>query len=136
MKAHILFVEDDNNLRFLVEDNLAMEGFRVTGCADGEAGLKAFTEQAFDLCILDVMMPKMDGISLAKKIRAEDSAIPILFLTAKGQKDDRINGFRAGGDDYITKPFSIEELVCRIRVFLRRTGSNDMDVSPAREYRV
>ncbi|MGB3184138.1 MAG: response regulator transcription factor [Cyclobacteriaceae bacterium] len=122
MSSRILFVEDDDNLRFVVEDNLRMEGFEVQGCADGIQGKQAFEPGKFDLCILDVMMPGLDGISLAKEIRTKDEGIPILFLTAKGQKEDRINGFRAGGDDYITKPFSIEELVCRIRVFLRRTG--------------
>lgn len=121
MSTRILFVEDDDNLRFVVEDNLRMEGFTVQCCADGLEGKEAFSQDKFDLCILDVMMPKMDGITLAKEIRARDASIPILFLTAKGQKEDRINGFHAGGDDYITKPFSIEELICRINVFLRRS---------------
>ena len=120
-KAHILLVEDDRNLGFVVEDNLCLQGYAVTRCEDGEAGWEAFAEGGYDLCILDVMLPKQDGFTLAQQIRERDTQVPILFLTAKGMKEDRLKGFALGGDDYIVKPFSIEELVARMEVFLRRS---------------
>lgn len=118
---HILLAEDDVNLGFVVKDNLEHHGFVVDLCKDGAEALDHFSKQRFDVCILDVMMPKMDGFALASNIRAVNKQVPILFLTAKTLKEDRLQGFITGGDDYITKPFSIEELILRIRVFLKRS---------------
>lgn len=117
----ILLAEDDVNLGFVIRDNLQQQGFMVDLCKDGAIALKSFTESAYDVCILDVMMPKMDGFTLASKIRAENTQIPVLFLTAKTLKEDKLQGFMLGGDDYITKPFSIEELILRINVFVKRS---------------
>lgn len=117
----ILLAEDDVNLGFVIKDNLEVYGFGVDLCEDGEDALHRYYAGNYDLCILDIMMPKMDGFTLASKIRSEDESIPILFLTAKTLKEDRLQGFLLGGDDYITKPFSIEELICRINVFLKRS---------------
>ena len=118
-----MLVEDDTNLGFVIKDNLEVAGFKVAWCQDGESGLSLFVNGQFDLCILDVMLPKTDGFTVAREIRKNDGQTPIIFLTAKAMKEDRINGFRLGGDDYITKPFSIEELILRIGVFLKRTGT-------------
>jgi DNA-binding response OmpR family regulator len=119
----ILLAEDDVNLGFVIRDNLEQHGFAVDLCKNGQDGLHHFLENEYQVCILDVMMPKMDGFELATKIRGQNSGIPILFLTAKTLKEDRLRGFMVGGDDYITKPFSIEELICRINVFLKRSGA-------------
>jgi two-component system response regulator VicR len=125
-KPHILYVEDDINLSFVTRDNLEMHGYLLTCCADGASALDTFNQHAseqasFDLCILDVMLPKMDGFTVARHIREKNPHIPILFLSAKSMKEDRITGLKTGADDYITKPFSIEELVLRIEVFLKRS---------------
>ncbi|MEM8526960.1 MAG: response regulator transcription factor [Bacteroidota bacterium] len=120
MKAHLLYVEDDETLSFVTKDNLELEGYQVTHCADGRTALATLKKQDFDLCILDVMLPGIDGFEIAKSIRKKNQRIPILFLTAKSLKEDRIHGLRIGGDDYITKPFSIEELLLKIEIFLRR----------------
>lgn len=120
-KAHILLVEDDINLGFVIKDNLEMEGFSVTLCDDGEKGWHVFSELACDICVLDVMLPKKDGFTLAGEIRRKNGQIPIIFLTAKSMKEDKITGFRIGADDYLTKPFSIEELTLRIEALLRRS---------------
>lgn len=120
-KYSILIVEDDANLGLVVQDYIEMIGYQVTLERDGEAGLIAFKKGSFDLCILDVMMPKMDGFSLALEIRKADEHIPILFLSAKALKDDRIRGFKVGADDYVTKPFSTEELGLRIHAILKRS---------------
>ncbi len=117
----ILLAEDDKTLNFIIRDNLEEAGFEVTSVEDGEIALQTFQDDEFDLCLFDVMMPKMDGFSLAKKVRESDDAVPILFLTAKALNEDKINGFAIGGDDYITKPFSMEELLMRIKVFLKRS---------------
>lgn len=122
MKKNILLVEDDESLGFVVKDNLENKGYTVQLSKDGEAGLQDFEAKTFDLCILDVMLPKMDGFTLAEKIRQRSKVTPIIFLTAKGMQEDKLEGFKLGGDDYITKPFSMEELVYRIEVFLRRGG--------------
>ena len=119
-KAEILYVEDDETLGFVTKDNLEIHGFGVTHCVNGVEAVEHFKNRSFDLCILDVMMPKMDGYELAEKIRKQDTQVPILFLTAKSLKEDRIKGLQLGADDYITKPFSIEELILKIEVFLRR----------------
>jgi DNA-binding response OmpR family regulator len=122
MNPRILLVEDDPNLGFVIKDNLQYKGYEVTLRQDGESGDMAFDNDTFDLCILDIMMPKKDGFSLAKSIREKNKHVPILFVTAKTMLEDKVEGFRAGGDDYITKPFSMEELCLRIEVFLKRTA--------------
>ena len=118
--ARILYVEDDETLNFITKDHLELKGYDVTQCADGKTALELFKQNEFDLCILDVMMPEMDGFALAQEIRKRDQEIPIVFLTAKSMKEDRIEGLKLGADDYITKPFSMEELLLRVEVFLRR----------------
>jgi len=120
-KIRILLAEDDVNLGFVVSDNLEQHGFLVDLCQDGESAFQSFVANEYHVCILDVMMPLMDGFSLATKIRELNTQIPILFLTARTLKEDKIQGFMLGGDDYITKPFSIEELIYRINVFLKRS---------------
>lgn len=119
-KARILYVEDDETLGFVTKDNLEQNNYDIDHYLDGQSGLKAFEKKGYDLCLLDVMLPEMDGYELAEKIRKHNSEIPILFLTAKSMKEDRIHGLQLGADDYITKPFSIEELILKIEVFLRR----------------
>ena len=128
----ILYVEDDETLSFITKDHLELKGYEVIHCSDGAEGLEAFKHGEFDICVLDVMLPRMDGFTLATEIRKRDRDIPILFLTAKSLKDDRLEGLRLGGDDYITKPFSIEELILRIEVFLKRNKvQNEV---PSRQY--
>lgn len=124
MTSRILLVEDDESLGFVVRDNLIHRGYQVSLCPDGPSGFAMFSQETFDLCILDVMLPKMDGFELAENIRQNDQSIPILFLTAKSMQEDKILGFQAGGDDYIVKPFSMDELVYRIEVFLKRREIN------------
>jgi len=119
--TNILYVEDDENLGMLVSDFLEMEGFNIHLCSNGEEALKVYKKQDFDLCLLDIMLPKMDGYTLAEKIRKNNSQLPIIFLSAKSQEEDRIKGFLTGADDYITKPFSTEELKLRIISILRRS---------------
>ena len=116
----ILLCEDDENLGMLLREYLQAKGYQAELCPDGEAGYKAFLRSKFDICVLDVMMPKKDGFTLAQEIRQANSEIPIIFLTAKTLKDDILEGFKIGADDYITKPFSMEELVLRIEAILRR----------------
>jgi DNA-binding response OmpR family regulator len=120
-KAKVLLAEDDLSLSFVIKDNLQDAGFEVTHCADGEAAWQKFQKKDFDICLLDVNMPERDGFSLAKKIRQQSDIVPIIFLTAKSLEEDKIKGFKTGADDYITKPFSMKELVMRMDVFLRRT---------------
>lgn len=119
-KTRILLCEDDENLGMLLREYLIAKGYDATLCVDGEAGYKAFSENMFDFCVLDVMMPKKDGFELAKDIRSLAPKVPIVFLTAKALKEDIIEGFRLGADDYLTKPFSMEELTFRIEAILRR----------------
>lgn len=120
----ILLVEDDPNLGLLLQDYLQLKGnFDVVLCVDGEEGLKAFGKQSFDLCILDVMMPKKDGFTLGREIRKANQNVPIIFATAKSMMEDKALGFDLGGDDYITKPFRIEELLLRINALLKRVAS-------------
>ncbi|TND05356.1 MAG: winged helix family two component transcriptional regulator [Bacteroidetes bacterium] len=119
-KPHILLVEDDLNLGYLLTDVLELHDFTVKLCRDGESGMKAFETNRFDLCLLDVMLPVQDGFTLAKKIKAQQENIPVVFLTARSVKDDKLKGFDIGADDYITKPFEEEELVARLRAVLRR----------------
>ncbi len=120
MKAKILLVEDDPNLGFVIKDSLAHAGYEVTLSQNGEEGEQAFKNGVFDLCILDVMMPRKDGFTLAQTIREQNKNVPILFVTAKSMLEDKLAGFQSGGDDYIIKPFSMDELKMRIEVFLRR----------------
>ncbi len=121
-KAHLLYVEDDESLSFVTRDNLELNGYKVTYCEDGRIALDTIRSgQQFDLCILDVMLPEVDGFTLAQEIRQRDDQVPILFLSAKSMKQDKIHGLTIGADDYITKPFSIEELLLKIDIFLRRT---------------
>jgi DNA-binding response OmpR family regulator len=117
----ILLVEDDVNLGSLLREYLNAKGFITTLEADGEKGFRAFKKDHFDLCILDIMLPVKDGFTLARDIRIQNPEMPIIFLTAKSMKTDILEGFRAGADDYMTKPFSMEELLLRIEAVLRRT---------------
>jgi two-component system, OmpR family, response regulator len=121
-KFKILLAEDDENLGMLLREYLMAKGFDTVLKPDGEAAYDAFMKQKYDLCILDVMMPKKDGFSLAQDIRVLNSEIPIIFLTAKSLKEDILEGFKIGADDYLTKPFSMEELLFRIEAILRRTS--------------
>jgi DNA-binding response OmpR family regulator len=125
--AKILLVEDDKSLGRVIRDYLTMANFEVTVCEDGVDALETFRSKLFDLCIVDVMLPKMDGYTLVEKIRVLNKALPVLFLTSKSAKEDRIKGFVTGGDDFITKPFDIEELVLRINVFLKRSGNRSKE---------
>ncbi|MCB9225198.1 MAG: response regulator transcription factor [Crocinitomicaceae bacterium] len=120
-KVKILLAEDDANLGMLLSNFLKAKKFEVTLCVDGDIALKRFREQMFDFIILDVMMPVKDGFSVAKEIRTTDSEIPILFLTAKSMKEDKLAGFEVGADDYLTKPFAMEELMARINAILKRS---------------
>ena len=120
-KLKILLCEDDENLGMLLREYLQAKGYATELCADGEAGYKAFLKTKFDICVLDVMMPKKDGFTLAQEIRSSNIDVPIIFLTAKTMKEDILDGFKIGADDYITKPFSMEELVFRIEAIMRRT---------------
>ncbi len=119
-KVNILLAEDDPHLGFVVQEVLAQKGYNVSLCIDGQAALSKFIQGKFQICLIDVMMPVMDGFTLVEKIRKINMHVPIIFLTAKGFQEDKIQGFRAGADDYLVKPFSMEELALRIQVFLRR----------------
>lgn len=120
MKIKILLVEDDVNLGYMISDQLKLDGYEVTLCVNGAEGFKKFNEKEFDLCIFDVMMPKKDGFSLARDVRKLNEKIPILFLTAKSMHEDKVEGFNAGGDDYLTKPFNLEEFQLRVKSLLKR----------------
>jgi DNA-binding response OmpR family regulator len=120
----ILLVEDDQTLNFIIKDNLEQAGYVVTSAEDGEAGLQQFNSEKFSLCLLDVMLPKKDGFTLAKEIRAINDHVPIIFLTARSMTEDKILGLTIGADDYITKPFSMEELLLKIGIFLKRSLVN------------
>lgn len=119
-KIKILVAEDDLQLGFIIKDNLEENGYQVINCPDGETAWEFYQKSNPDICILDVNMPYRDGFSLARKIRQKSDIVPILFLTAKSLEEDKLQGFAAGGDDYIVKPFSMKELLSRIQVFLRR----------------
>ncbi len=123
--ARILYVEDDVTLAFLTRDNLQRAGYNVFYCEDGLSALENILQNNYDLYILDVMLPKVDGYMLAKKIRQKSEHAPIIFLSAKSTQDDKIAGLQIGADDYITKPFSIEELILKIEVFLKRSQVNN-----------
>jgi DNA-binding response OmpR family regulator len=128
-KQKVLLLEDDANLGFILQEHLQMQGFEVVLCVNGEEGLNAYQVGKFNLCLVDVMMPKLDGFTFARKVRERDQDVPLIFLTAKSLKEDKIEGFKIGCDDYLTKPFSMEELMLRITAVLRRAKSS----SPAVE---
>ena len=117
----VLLVEDDINLGSLLCEFLTVKGFSVNQAFNGAEGFEQFSRKKFDICLIDVMMPKMDGFTLAKKIRTIDKGTPFLFLTAKSMLDDKIEGFKLGADDYVTKPFSMEELILRVNAIVKRT---------------
>jgi len=120
-KTKILLAEDDNNLGTLLKEYLTVKGYNVQLEKDGEKAFRAFKNDRFDLCIFDIMMPKKDGLTLAKDIRIDNEKVPIIFLTAKSMKEDVIEGFKSGADDYLTKPFSMEELLLPGEAILRRS---------------
>lgn len=124
----ILYAEDDETLAFLTKDSLQMHGYSVDHFADGDTCLKAFRDKRYDLCILDIMLPGKDGFALAESIRKLNKDIPILFLSAKTLKEDRLRGLRTGADDYLVKPFSMEELILKIDIFLSRSRKFKMPV--------
>ncbi len=126
-KAKILLVEDDPTLSYVVKDSLSNNGYDVVHCPDGESAWQQFMKHNFDICLLDVMLPKKDGMALANQIRQKNESIPILLLTSKTMDDDKIAGFRSGADDYITKPFNMQELLLRLEVFLKRTRKKEDD---------
>lgn len=119
-KSKILYAEDDQTIAFLIQDSLEPY-YDIDYHANGKSALKAFDAESYDICLLDIMMPEMDGFELAKHIRTHNSEIPIIFISAKSLKEDRIKGLKIGADDYLVKPFSIEELILKIEIFLKRT---------------
>lgn len=120
MNANILYVEDDDSLSFITIDQLSEAGFEVTHCEDGRKALETFEKDHFDIAILDIMLPYVDGFTIAENIREKNAEIPIIFLSAKSMEEDRLKGFKLGADDFLVKPFSMEELVYKIKVFLKR----------------
>lgn len=129
MSISILLVEDDPNLGLVLQEYLQIKaGYKVQLCKDGEEGLKAFFQHQFDLCIFDVMMPKKDGFTLGREVRAVNQNIPIIYATAKSMMEDKVEGFQLGADDYITKPFRIEELLLRIQAILKRVSPSEQQV--------
>ena len=126
-KPKILYVEDDETLSFITKDNLTRKGFEVTHVDNGLDAFNLFSNESFDICLFDVMLPKMDGFDLAHKVRSINMEIPILFITAKTLPEDRIKGLLIGADDYIVKPYTMEELILRIKVFLKRKRITESD---------
>jgi two-component system, OmpR family, response regulator len=118
----ILLAEDDSNLGLLLKNYLTAKNYETSLYVNGVQALSGFQTRSFDLCVLDIMMPEMDGLTLAREIRKQNPEMPVIFLTAKNQQEDILEGFRSGADDYITKPFSMEELILRIEAILRRTS--------------
>lgn len=134
MSARILLVEDEESLLDVVSMNLEMEGFEVVTATNGIEGLKKFAEQHFNLVILDVMMPEMSGFEVCEKIRLNDLNTPILFLTAKDSHLDKVNGLKLGADDYLTKPFNLEELILRVRVLVKHSLKGTKAEAAAQQY--
>ena len=134
--ARILLLEDDPNLGSIIAESLEREGHPVDLREDGRAGLDAMTAGGYDLCLVDVMMPLMDGFAFARRLREQGDETPLIFLTARSLVEDRVEGFRIGCDDYVTKPFSMEELLLRIRAVLRRVGNGTTDTVPAGEHEI
>ena len=132
----ILLLEDDANLGMVIQENLEMRGYGVTLVADGVAGSSVVASEKFDLCLVDVMMPKKDGFTFARELRQSGKSIPIIFLTARALKKDRVAGFEIGADDYITKPFSMEELLLRIKAVLRRSSPASSKEEPEKAYAI
>jgi DNA-binding response OmpR family regulator len=135
-KPRVLLVEDDPNLGNLLLEYLQAKEYDTTLATNGKEGLTQFKNNVFDVCIFDVMMPVMDGFTLAKEVRKLDTETPIVFLTAKSMKEDTIEGFNAGGDDYLTKPFSMEELLLRLKAILRRTKNQTLTNSDQNNFEV
>lgn len=135
-KVKVLLVEDDPNLGSLLKEYLEAKGYSTVLAVNGKQGYEVFSKDKFNICILDVMMPIKDGFTLAKEIRAIDNNVPIVFLTAKSMKEDAVEGFTAGADDYITKPFSMEELLLRIKAILRRTENKTSINSEQSEFQI
>lgn len=123
-KSKILYAEDDKTIAFLIQDSLENH-YDISCYPDGKSALEAFNRGSFDICLLDIMMPEMNGFEVAQHIREKDSEIPIIFISAKALKEDRIKGLKIGADDYLVKPFSIEELILKIEVFLRRSKKKE-----------
>ncbi len=126
----VLLLEDDENLGSILEEHLQMQGFDVLRCRNGVEGLDAFKREQFTLCLVDVMMPRKDGFTFAREVRQADQETPLIFLTAKSLKEDKIEGFKLGCDDYLTKPFSMEELLLRINAVLRRSRQQAREEPP------
>lgn len=133
MKRNILIIEDDIKIRFLLRDYLKKEDFIVYEASDGDDGLIVFKNNRIDLILLDIMMPKVDGITVLETIRTV-SDVPIILLTAKGQEEDKLYGYEMGADDYVTKPFSPKVLMAKIRAFLKRTSDSPNDTNVAKDY--
>ena len=123
-KSRILYVEDDDTLGYITTDNLERKGYEVVWCKDGESALQTFRSGIFEICLLDIMLPKLDGFTLARMIRKENDEVPLIFISAKSLTEDKIEGLLLGADDYIVKPFNIEELTLKIEVFLKRSRIN------------
>lgn len=132
----LLIVEDDQNLGQMLSDYLSVKGFQTQLERDGEAGFKAFIDDDYDLCLLDVMMPKKDGFALAREIRQLKANMPIIFLTAKSMEEDVKEGFKSGADDYITKPFSMEVLLMRIEAVIRRVNNLKDELEKKKEFKI
>jgi DNA-binding response OmpR family regulator len=130
---HLLLVEDESALGMLLKENLRLAGFQIKLCKDGVEGLETFKTERFDICIFDVNMPKKDGFELAADVRLINQQIPIIFLTANSSEEDKLRGFEIGGDEYITKPFSTQELIARIKAILKRTQAAQLDISSKEE---
>jgi DNA-binding response OmpR family regulator len=135
-KVKVLLVEDDTNLGTLLREYLDAKGYSTTLAVNGKQGYELFSKDKYNICILDVMMPVKDGFTLAKEIRAIDPNVPVVFLTAKSMKEDAIEGFNAGADDYITKPFSMEELLLRLKAILRRTDNTTTTANDQTEFKI
>lgn len=130
-KASILLAEDDSNLSFVIKDNLERKGYRVTACKDGAESFERLSKESFDIILMDIMMPRMDGITVAEKVRMKNQHVPIIFISAKSLLNDKLAAFKVGGDDYLIKPFSMDELLFKIEVFLKRSmASLVVDDSP------
>jgi DNA-binding response OmpR family regulator len=133
LKHAVLLLEDDPNLGLILQEHLELNGFTVRLAVNGEEGMTAYRAGKFDLCLVDVMMPRKDGFTFAREVRNIDQRTPLIFLTARSMKEDRIEGLKIGADDYVTKPFSMEELLLRIQAVLKRTGGEKpATASPAR----
>ena len=136
MNKNILLVEDDLNLGFLLMEFLEDEGYSVKLCRDGESGLQQIKLLNYDLCILDIMLPKMDGYDVARGIKRENEELPFLFLSAKSLKEDRLKGYAIGAEDYLSKPFDEEELLCKIKVILRNQQGKDNPIEQATQFNI